>query len=323
MWDLREPRSLVTGQVQRDNTSISCMVVRMMEKSDPSIEWIDISNPTKVELKEISARYNLHRALVEDSLQPEHLPKYEKVENIHFLILRVYSQKATRQSYTIQQLTDKIAIFIASGFIITIHRKHCSFLEEIRAGYAESGKCQSTYDILQKIILMSFLTYEQPLGDLIGTIETLEPEIFLQKRMPALLQDLYYLKRRAYVINKLLNLSRGIVENLSDKIPAPDLNNLKDTWLREYTNSDHVMDNSNTLLNTYISLTSQRTNEVVRVLTVFSVFFMPLTFIVGIYGMNFDFMPELQWKAGYPAVLLVMVLVTIGIYLWFRRKGWL
>lgn len=299
------------------------MVVRMMEKTDPSIEWIDISNPTKAELKEISARYNLHRALVEDSLQPEHLPKYEKIENIHFLILRMYSPKATRQSYTIQQLTDKIAIFIASGFIITIHRKDCGFLEEIRASYAESGKCQSTYDILQRIILMSFLTYEQPLGELIGTIETLEPEIFLQKRMPALLEELYYIKRHAYVINKLLNLSRGIVENLNDKIPAPDLNNLKDTLLREYTNSDHVMDNSNTLLNTYISLTSQRTNEVVRVLTVFSVFFMPLTFIVGIYGMNFDFMPELHWKAGYPGALLLMVLVTIVIHLWFKRKGWL
>lgn len=299
------------------------MVVRMMEKTDPSIEWIDISNPTKAELKEISARYSLHGALVEDSLQPEHLPKYEKVENIHFLILRIYSERATRHSYTIQQLTDKIAIFITSSFIITIHRKHCSFLEEIRAGYAETGKCESTYDLLQKIILMSFLTYERPLGDLISTIETLEPEIFLQKRMPALLQDLYYIKRHAYVINKLLNLSRGIVENLSERIPAPDLNNLKDTWLREYTNSDHVMDNSNALLNTYISLTSQRTNEVVRVLTVFSVFFMPLTFMVGIYGMNFDFMPELHWKGGYPTVVLIMIFVTAGIYFWFRRKGWM
>lgn len=299
------------------------MVVRMMERNDLPFEWIDISNPTKAELKDISAQYNLHRALVEDSLQPEHLPKYEKIEGTHFLILRIYSPKATRQSYTIQQITDKIAIFIASGFIITIHRKDCSFLDEIRTGYVETGKCQSSYDILQKIILSSFLTYEQPLGALISTIETLEPEIFLQKRMPALLEELYYIKRHAYVINKLLNLSRGIVENLNDKIPAPDLNNLKDTLLREYTNSDHVMDNSNTLLNTYISLTSQRTNEVVRVLTVFSVFFMPLTFIVGIYGMNFDFMPELHWKAGYPGALLLMVLVTIVIHLWFKRKGWL
>lgn len=299
------------------------MVARMMEKTDPSIEWIDISKPTKAELKEISARYNLHRALVEDSLQPEHLPKYEKVENIHFLILRIHSERATRQSHTIQQLTDKIAIFITSGFIITIHRKDCPFLEEIRASYAETDKCQSTYDLLQRIILMSFLTYDKPLEDLIATIETLEPEIFLQKRMPALLQDLYYIKRHAYVIHKLLNLSMGIVEHLGERIPAPDLNNLKDTWLREYTNSDHVMDNSNALLNTYISLTSQRTNEVMRVLTVFSVFFMPLTFIVGIYGMNFDFMPELHWHAGYPAVLLIMVLVTLGIYLWFRRKGWM
>ncbi len=257
------------------------MIVNLKEKNDLPFEWIDITNPTKAELSEVSAKYNLHRSLVEDSLQPEHLPKYEKIDDIQFLILRIYSTKATSQSDTIQELTDKIAIFIDTGFIITIHRMQYNFLEEIKERYIDTGKCLSTYDILQRIVLRSFLTYEAPLAQLINTIESFEPKIFLQKKMPALLEDLYYIKRQAYVINKLLNLSRGIIENLHDKIQPPDLNNLKDNLLRMYTNSDQVMDNSNTLLNTYISLTSQRTNEVVRVLTIFSVFFMPLTFIVG------------------------------------------
>lgn len=299
------------------------MIVNLKEQNDLPFVWIDITNPTKAELAEVSAKYNLHRSLVEDSLQPEHLPKYERIEDIQFLILRVYSAKATNQSDTIQELTDKIAIFIDNGFIITIHRMQYGFLDEVKERYVDTGKCLSTFDILQRIILKSFLTYEEPLKQLINTIETFEPKIFLEKKMPALLEDLYYIKRQAYVINKLLNLSRGIVENLHDKIQPPDLNNLKDTLLRQYTNSDQVMDNSNTLLNTYISLTSQRTNEVVRVLTVFSVFFMPLTFIVGIYGMNFDFMPELRWKIGYPAIMFFMVLVTLVIYLWFKRKSWL
>jgi magnesium transporter len=76
-------------------------------------------------------------------------------------------------------------------------------------------------------------------------------------------------------------------------------------------------------MNLYISFSAQKTNDVIRVLTVFSVFFLPLTFIVGIYGMNFKYMPELNSKWGYPITLLVMIGVTLSIYLWFKRKKWL
>src|SRR3546814_167327 len=86
---------------------------------------------------------------------------------------------------------------------------------------------------------------------------------------------------------------------------------------------NEVVDESNHLLNIYISFTSQRTGEVMRVLTIFSVFFMPLTFIVGIYGMNFDFMPELGWHYGYFFTLGAMLVITVIIYFWFKRKRWL
>jgi magnesium transporter len=83
------------------------------------------------------------------------------------------------------------------------------------------------------------------------------------------------------------------------------------------------MDVANTLLHVQLALASQRTSEVMRVLTVFSVFFLPLTFIVGVYGMNFAHMPELRERWGYPAVILAMGLVTLAIYRWFRSRGWL
>ncbi len=76
-------------------------------------------------------------------------------------------------------------------------------------------------------------------------------------------------------------------------------------------------------MNIYISFSSQKTNEVMKILTIFSVFFMPITFIVGIYGMNFDYMPELSKRWGYPIVLLIMAVVTVIIYQWFKRKKWL
>lgn len=106
-------------------------------------------------------------------------------------------------------------------------------------------------------------------------------------------------------------------------VSAPVLQDLRELYVSLETSFEQTIENTNNLLNLYISLSSQRTNEVMRVLTVFAVFFMPLTFIVGIYGMNFDIMPELRHPLGYPAVMLVMGTITLGIYLWFKRKGWL
>jgi magnesium transporter len=87
--------------------------------------------------------------------------------------------------------------------------------------------------------------------------------------------------------------------------------------------ADELLDEVNTLLSVQLALASHRTSEVMRVLTVFSVFFLPLTFIVGVYGMNFTYMPELREWWGYPAVLLLMAIVTLVIYRWFNRRGWL
>jgi magnesium transporter len=84
--------------------------------------------------------------------------------------------------------------------------------------------------------------------------------------------------------------------------------------------NEESVDNSSHLMNTYLSLSDQKNNEVVRLLTIFSVFFLPLTFIAGIYGMNFKFMPELNWQLGYGFALCLMAIVVIVIYLWFRRK---
>jgi magnesium transporter len=86
---------------------------------------------------------------------------------------------------------------------------------------------------------------------------------------------------------------------------------------------DQLTDDVNNLLTVYLSVSSQKTNEVMKVLTVFSAFFLPLTFLVGVYGMNFKYMPELEQRLGYPAIWAVMLGIVIGIYIWFRRKQWL
>jgi magnesium transporter len=96
-----------------------------------------------------------------------------------------------------------------------------------------------------------------------------------------------------------------------------------DNFIQIETGYDQINEQINNLLSLYLSISAQRTNEVIRVLTIFSVFFMPLTFIVGIYGMNFKVMPEIDWQYGYAYAIVLMVAITIAIYFWFKRKGWL
>lgn len=299
------------------------MTTLFKERTDSGYEWIDITSPDKAELSEVALKYNLSTSLVEDSLQPEHLPKYEMQGDIQFVILRLFSSKAPKDADTIQRITDKIAVFIGADFIITIHRREYDFLKGIQENYVKAGKCATPHQLLFRIISSTLTTYQVPLSELVQELDYYEPKIFLQEKTQSLLKNLYYIKRKASVMDYIFDLTRSIVENLKGKISSPHFHHLKDELLHLQSNTKQIIDNVSNLLNIYISLSSQRTNEVVRVLTVFSVFFMPLTFIVGVYGMNFDFMPELHWRYGYLFVLMTMLVIMIAIYAWFKRKNWL
>jgi magnesium transporter len=107
-------------------------------------------------------------------------------------------------------------------------------------------------------------------------------------------------------------------------VPAsPFLTDVRENAETLYFATDELLEDVQHLLSLELAAADHETNEVMRVLTVFAAFFLPLTFIVGIYGMNFDLMPELRWPLGYPLVLLVMAAVSVAIYVWFRRRGWL
>jgi len=299
------------------------MTTILKEKHGSGFTWIDLAQPEKTELQEIALKYGLHQTLVEDSLQPAHLPKYEQNDAMQFVILRAYAGNIDKKADSIQEVTDKIAIFIKSDVIITIHRTDYNFLGLIKDNYVDTNQCSSPYEILQHIMEYVLATYEKPLATIIADIDDFEPRIFLQQSTKGMLKTFYYLKRRAAAIDRVLELTRSILDSLSKQMSAPELNDLKDSFVKLKTMSGHIQESLTSLLNIYISLNSQRAGEVMRVLTLFSAFFMPLTFIVGIYGMNFQHMPELKWPLGYPAVLAVMTAVTLVIYIWFKRKGWL
>lgn len=288
--------------------------------------WIDVVDPTERELEELATKFNLHQTSLQDILQPEHLPKYEQFEDLDFIICRYYDTESAKEADSILQMTRKLAIFFRKNLLLTIHRKASPSLDTVIEKYLNNDKV-NTFELTCKIIKAVLNSYEEPTKKLEEYIDFYESRIFLKKRIPDLLKNLYQLKRKIYIFRKVSNLTEDIFEHLrylsSTYNAKPQFQDLKDYYIKLDTTIESNYDDINNLLKIYISLSSQRTNEVMRTLTVFTAFFLPTTFIVGLYGMNFAYMPELAKPWGYPAVLIFMATITAIIYIWFKRKGWM
>lgn len=299
------------------------MPVNKYEVCD-GIKWIDVLNPSHPEMQQLSDEYKLNPHAVHDCMQPEHLPKYELVDDVYFLILRFFAKDAGKPIATIQELTNKIAIFYTKKFIITIHKSEASFLQDVLTKHIDTNKCNSVSDMLIKIIWYDIQTFDAPVTALSKKLDVYENEVMIKKTSADLTQGLYMIKHEASVCNKVLLLMHEPIHHVQpDRGDTASVQDMKDEYLKMLTLYGQVLDDVNNLMNLYMSVSAKRTNEVMRVLTVFSAFFLPLTFIVGVYGMNFKYMPELNWRFGYPLALIFMAVVTVVIYLWFKRKRWL
>ena len=172
-------------------------------------------------------------------------------------------------------------------------------------------------DLFNEILL----SYEGPLQAQSDRMDDFERQIFLQSGHTISIESLYYQKSKARISKKILQLTQGV---LNQVVVKPELNSTlqdtKETTLSYVLQYDEVIEDANTILNSYLSVTAQRSNDAMKLLTIFSAFFLPLTFIAGIYGMNFRYMPELEWQSGYFMTLGLMAIISIVIYLWFKRK---
>ncbi|MEY5068979.1 MAG: hypothetical protein RLZ47_841 [Bacteroidota bacterium] len=300
------------------------MPIKLLDSAAAKFKWLDITEPTKAELEQVSKDFQLHGYTLKDCLEPDHLPKVEELDNCRFIITRLPVSAESIQHFSIRGMSSKLAIFYNDDFLITVHRLPQAFLEETKAKYVDSGRTQNTNELVTKIIWQVLNSYEAPLLRLTEELELHEARLFLKSLTQPQLKDLYFLKRQTEIFYKLLLLTdeviKGIGTDQNDQVAYQDVKDLHHKLITLYNQLTESLSN---LLNTYISLSAQKTNEVMKTLTIFSMFFMPLTFIVGIYGMNFEYMPELKQQWAYPAVLLLMVLVTFLIFWWVKRKRWL
>ncbi len=180
------------------------------------------------------------------------------------------------------------------------------------------------YKIVLELAQNIFKSYEEENLILLEQMERMENEIFMKNISNATqIKRLYRFKRKVGLNQKVLNLSSEWV-NSFDKLPleAVEIKDLKDSYKDSLSDYDHLTIQTANLISMYLALSDQKANQVMKMLAIYSVYFLPITFIAGLYGMNFKFMPELEHPYGYFATLGVMVLIVIITFIYFRRKKW-
>jgi magnesium transporter len=296
----------------------------------PEFVWLDMVEPSPADLEHLARQYGLASTAVQDCLDPEHLPKFERFDGTTFAILRAYDEQAGPAADTVQAFTRKVAVFWGPAFLLTIHRKDQPYLTAVmdrwraRPPGPDQGRSPGG-ELLADLALAVVNSYEAPLADAEARMDALEATVLKRTDVARLLGEMYLIKRRISLAKRLLwhTLSVGGHLPVGQDRNDPLVQDLRENAESMHFYADELLEDVNNLLQMQLSLAAHRTNEVVHLLTIFSAFFLPLTFIVGVYGMNFQHMPELSKPWGYPLVLVLMIGVSAAIWLWFRRRGWL
>lgn len=303
------------------------MFIEAFKTPDNSFHWLDVVDPTGNELEVLAKQYGIPNSAIQDCMDAKHLPKYEEIPDHIFIMLRSLDEKADEYANTVLALTQKISIFVGEEYIITIHRRDHPYLMQIREKWIKTHlkihqDCRP--QLLDRIILGVIHSYNPALNQAENKLEEYEEVVFEEESTTLSIQDKFILKSRAYVFKRVLRLTLDLVPKLHIiQNYSPNLyQEIRETLEASYFETENILQHVNNLITLHLSMASQRTNEIVRVLTIFSVFFMPLMFITGIYGMNFKHIPELSFLYGYPLILSFMLLVTIILYIWFRRRNW-
>ncbi len=280
-----------------------------------NFQWIDLENPKLNELKEIIKPYGLNPHLMDDLLEVGHLPKLEKVGEFNFMILRAFSAKSNEKLTTIPEQSNKIGFFFTNEILLTVHQKPFQFLEEI------TGHFEDPEALILKITEKMLATYQPPADWLSEQMDHFESDVFLGRKKRFSVEQLYFAKAKARGCKKVLHLTQTVLLHLAvQPTNEGQLQDLKETTASLIIQFEDFLEEANSLLNIYLSSNSQKTNEVMKLLTVFSAFFLPLTFLVGVYGMNFKFMPELNWEYGYYLTWGAMLSISIAIFIWFKVR---
>ncbi len=291
---------------------------------DSQCEWVDVEAPTEEDIKYLHERYEINHLLLEDTLDPNHLPKYEESGNIRFFLLRESTELERKNLNTISDISTKIGIFLLGRTIITVHRMKTKSISETKRQISGSKEDMTPESIALKIALLIMKSFDDESVSLFETMDNIENEIFLKNTNHTnQIKRLYKLKRKSGLNFRVLTISADAIDKFKLLgLQESEFFDLKDKHKDVVADFDHLNIQITNLISMFLALSDQKANQVMKVLAIYSVYFLPITFIAGLYGMNFDNMPELHQKNGYFFTLGLMAVVVICTFIYARRKQW-
>lgn len=294
-----------------------------------TITWINIDglHDTAV-IDNLGKHYGIHPLVLEDVLNTHQRPKVEFYEDFLFVVLKMIYFDVESGTTNAEQ----VSIILKGSTVITFQERVGDIFDPLRSRINNSsGRIRTSGSDYLAYCLMDILidNYFITIDKVADTIDDLEEELVNEPSRQTL-NTIYQLKKEILYLSRYVRPVREVISVLSreDNRMITDstriyFRDLYDHIVQVIDMVDIFRDLVSGMLDTYLSIASNRMNEIMKVLTVMASIFIPLTFLAGIYGMNFDMMPELHWYWGYPLVLSVMAIVAFGMLLYFKRRNWL
>lgn len=290
--------------------------------------WIDISRPSQEDIEPLLEEwFRFHELAAEDALSENTLPKYDRFGRYDFFVFRSIMMDV--ESRTLDAV--KMSCFLGRNFVVTIHGSDLPAIDSVWNRLPQDARILGRgTDFLLYLVLDHLVDQHFPLMDQVeDRLEDIQGTVF-SNPSPDLLDELLDLKRQLNLIRRHSLPQRELFNQISrgdaQFIRTEHLIYFRDLYDHMYRISESIdveRDMAASTTEAYLSVVANRTNDIMKILTIFSAIMLPLNLIAAIYGMNFEFMPELGWKLGYPFALSLMLLVGVVMLTYFSRRGWI
>ena len=298
---------------------------------EPSgVIWVNLDGLHDIQTVENLGQYfNVHPLVLEDVLNTRQRPKAEEYDGYMFVVMKMlWPEKETGRI-----MAEQVSLIWGDGFLISFQELPQDVFDQVRERIRKgrgrlrnAGSEYLAYALMDAVVDHYFPvldTFSDQLEDVEADLTDADPEPRLLTRIHELRRETIFIRRQIWPVREIVSVVAKANEPLMTRETEMFLRDVLDHAIQTSDMVETLRETTVSLQDLYLALAGHRMNEIMKILTIMAAVFIPLTFIAGVYGMNFRFMPELSWPWGYPAVWIVMLAVACCLLIYFKRKKWL
>jgi magnesium transporter len=291
---------------------------------DGTLVWAMVTSPDDAKIERLGQEFRLHPLALEDLRKQEQRPKLDTYERQHMIVTHEVVPE-------VRDSLSEIHVFVGAGWVLSVNWAPAPMLESVRRRFSDGSTdgIATTGQLLYAILDSAVDSYFPELDRISDRIDAIEDRVLAEESVPSSLAEILALKRRLLELRRVLAPMREVANALLrrdieivDAASAPYYQDLYDHLVRVLDQLDVYRDLLAAVHDARLTIASNSLNAIMKRLTAFTVVLMVPTLIAGIYGMNFAFMPELDWPFGYPMALAFMLISVVASVTYFGRKGW-